>query len=159
MVVEFQKSLVQGPFDINQAVEADYDRILDVQFAAFGVPGEPHHDPFHDMFFPGGNTPTGRANAVERTLKQVSDPSATFLVAREKSTGTIVAAAKWHIYEAKREEEKIDVDWLEKGEKKAHLEWVVNEIQRRKFARFPPGPHLSEYTHFSSLHGSPHPKF
>lgn len=147
MPAEPPKYLVEGPFNISQAMDVDFDRILEIQFAAFGSPGDPHFEPLHELLFPGGNTPAVRANAVERTLGTVSDPTATFLVAREKSTGTIVAAAKWHIYEDKPEEMKIDVDWYEEGEQREYAECAINGLHFAKLAKLPQGPHMCEYTH------------
>lgn len=140
---------LQKPFEISLAADSDFDRIIDIQFAAFGVPGEPHHEPYHDLLFPRGNTPEGYVHAIERTLKYMhADPSATFLVAREKSTGTIVAAAKWHVYETKPPDRHIDVDWWEKGEKNTYTESVINSIHCRRSQRTPEGPHLGRYIRF-----------
>ena len=87
------------------ALEADIDRLTDIQFAAFG------DDPTHQILYPGDRSSSAvRANASERTLKSWRQtPEMYTMKCVESSTGEITGFAKWIFYKTPRSEEKWNV--------------------------------------------------
>jgi hypothetical protein len=83
------------------ALEADIDRLTDIQFAAFG------DDPTHQILYPGDRlSSTVRASASERTLKSWRQtPEMHIMKCVESGTGEITGFAKWIFYKTPRSEE------------------------------------------------------
>jgi hypothetical protein len=56
---------------LSEAVDADFGRLMEIQFAAFGQTGESPREPFMDWIYPNANTPSGKTAARDRTLKSL----------------------------------------------------------------------------------------
>ena len=135
------------PLILSEAVDADFDRLVQILFAAFGQTGDAPREAYIDVVYPGGDTPSGQAAARDKILTWLhADPTATFLKVTDTTTGEIVAAAKWIIFMEKPDSERppIHVDWCE-GEDKDYTEWVMDLLFRSRFERTAPkGPYLCE---------------
>lgn len=132
------------PLALSHATNADMDRLMEIQFAAF-VPVEP----YHEVLFPGGNTAATRAEGKERTLKWLrADPNGLFLKVIDTDTGTTVSGAKWSIYRADpNRDQRFKVDWYQPGPEKDYAEYAVNEVHRRRVERMR-GPHCCDHHPF-----------
>lgn len=87
------------------ALEADIDRLTDIQFAAFG------DDPTHQILYPGDNLSRAvRANASERTLRSWRHtPEMHIMKCVESGTGVITGFAKWIFYKTARSKKEWNV--------------------------------------------------
>jgi len=133
------------PLVLSEADDADFDRLMEIQFAAFGQTGDSPREPFIDVIYPGGDTPSGQAAARDRVLKSLhSDPTATFLKVTDTITGEIIGGARWQVYTEKPELKHAEVDWWE-GEDKEYAEFVLNILHRGRFEKTAAeGPYLCE---------------
>jgi hypothetical protein len=131
---------------LSETVDSDFDRLMEIQFAAFGQTGDSHREPMIDVMFPGGDTPAGQAAARDRTLEALhSDPTAVFLKVTDSATGEIVGGAKWIVHPKKPVLKRIEVDFCEGGDKE-FMELVMNFLYRGRVEKMGPdeGPYLCE---------------
>lgn len=141
---------------LSETVDSDFDRLMEIQFAAFGQTGDSHREPMIDVMFPGGDTPAGQAAARDRTLEALhSDPTAVFLKVTDSATGEIVGGAKWKVHPQKPVFKQIEVDFCE-GEEKEFTELVMNFLYRGRVEKMGPdeGPYLCKllvFNHSESL--------
>jgi hypothetical protein len=140
------------PFLLSDAVDADFDRLIEIQFAAFGQTGDSPREPFMDWMYPNADTPSGQAAARDRTLKSLrSDHTATFLKVTDTDTGEIVGGAKWNVYEKKPEQKRVEVNSF-KGEEREYAELVLGVFHRRRHEHVTAdGPYLCESLVLSRL--------
>jgi hypothetical protein len=134
------------PLVLSKAVDADFERLIEIQFAAFGLTGDSPREPFIALLYPDADTPAGQAAARDRNLKSLhSDPTATFLKVTDTVTGVIVAGAKWYVYEAKPEVKHVEADWWE-GENREYAELVMGALYRDRIEKTSAeGPQLCEF--------------
>ncbi|KAI9737915.1 MAG: hypothetical protein M1834_009285 [Cirrosporium novae-zelandiae] len=93
------------PFQISEAAEADLDRIVDIQFAAFGP------EPLQRTLTPNGITTDDWNKARERHSKAIiEDPTVHFTKAIDMETNEIMGFSKWHIWEHERPESEWNRD-------------------------------------------------
>jgi hypothetical protein len=141
---------------LSETVDSDFDRLMEIQFAAFGQTGDSHREPMIDVMFPGGDTPAGQTAARDRTLGALhSDPTAVFLKVTDSATGEIIGGAKWKVHPKKPVFEHVEVDFCE-GEDKEFAELVMNFLYRGRVEKMGPdeGPYLCKFIlfgHFESL--------
>ena len=128
---------------LSKAVDEDFDRLMDIQFAAFGQTGDSPREPYIDLLYPGGDTPAGQAAARDRNLKSLhTDPTVTFLKITDTVTGEIIAGAKWLVYEKKPEPNHIEADWWE-GEDREYAELIIGSLHRDRLEKTSAqGPYL-----------------
>jgi hypothetical protein len=140
------------PFLLSDAVDADFDRLIEIQFAAFGQTGDSPREPFMDWMYPNADTPSGQAAARDRTLKSLrSDHTATFLKVTDTDTGEIIGGAKWNVYEKKPEQKRVEVNSF-KGEEREYAELVLGVFHRRRHEHVTAdGPYLCESLVLSRL--------
>lgn len=98
--------------EVASALESDIDRLMEIQFSAFDG------DPYHEALYPGANSPSTRASAGERLLKEWhEDPSLHILKCTHLDTGVIMGFAKWNLYERPRSErewrKREKIDWCD----------------------------------------------
>ena len=103
--------------EISPVLPADMPRLMDIQFSAFG-----DKEPYHVALYPGGDSPSLRASAAERMLKEAAeDPTLHMLKCTDPATGTICGFAKWNVYQHERPasewRKRTDIDWCEGREK------------------------------------------
>jgi len=119
-----------------KAVDADFDRLMEIQFEAFGQTGDAPREPFIDVMFPGGDTPSGQAAARDLTLKWLrSDPSATFLKVTDTITGEILGGAKWCVYMEKPERWQKRVQVEGEGDETEYIEFALGTLYRNRFEK------------------------
>ena len=98
---------------LREGVHADLDRLMDIQFQAFGP------DPLDQTFFPNGVSPDTRARMTEYARRDMLDNlHATFMTVIDlERDNEIIAFGKWYIYKHDRtESEWNNLDSREWGE-------------------------------------------
>ena len=100
------------PLEIQIALDSDMDRIIDIQFAAFGS------DVLNQLMFAYPIRPATKARFVKWAREDIEDPTITFLKAIDtEQNNEIVGFAKWYVYKEKRPEsewnKKVTKDWGE----------------------------------------------
>jgi GNAT superfamily N-acetyltransferase len=130
---------------LSEAVDADFDRLMEIQFAAFGQSGDSHREPFVDIIWPGGDTAVGQAAARDRTLQALrEEPTATFLKITDTTTGEIIGGAKWQVYMKKPENKPVEAVWWE-GDDREFAEFALGILYRGRLEKTAPeGPYLCE---------------
>lgn len=88
------------PLHLRVGVNADLERIMDIQFEAFGP------DPWNQTLFPNGISPDSRARLTEYAKKDMDEnPHVTFMtVVDTELDNQIIAFGKWYIYKQERPE-------------------------------------------------------
>ncbi|MCJ1415052.1 hypothetical protein MMC32_001382 [Xylographa parallela] len=127
------------PLQLSIADPSDLDALTACQFAAFYP-----HEALHDVIWPGPPTPDNLAKCKARQQAWMqADGHSTYLKITDTNTGTIVAGAKWCIYEEDSERpERIMVDWYgeEGSAERAFGQELIDEFHRRRVERMK-GPH------------------
>lgn len=136
------------PLILSEAIDdVDFDRLLDIQIAAFGQTGDAPREPMMDLIYPGAGTPPGKAAAKERVLTALrSDPTATFLKVTDTVTGEILGGAKWNVYLEKPAFKPVVAVGWEGKEEREYAELVLARFSRSRFESTPvEGPYLCKW--------------
>ena len=119
-------------FELGICSDADIDRAFAIISSSFG-----HDHPYFDYTFPEHDTPAGRKAGADRTRTfKNSDPNTTYVKVTDTDTGTIVAVAKWNVYENTIPEElPLEGDyWPNETEKKLANEMWAGYLKPRRQA-------------------------
>lgn len=94
------------PYQVAEAEEADMERLFTIIAKAFAS-----NEPFFDIMYPQHWTPEGRKIGGERFLKvKTLEYYTKFVKAFNPSTGEIIGAAKWNIYNGKIPDSEVPHD-------------------------------------------------
>jgi hypothetical protein len=132
------------------ALEADIDRLTDIQFAAFG------DDPTHQILYPGDRFSSAvRVNASKRTLESWRQtPEMHIMKCVESSTGVITGFAKWIFYKTPRPEEQWNVKptapWAE-GSHRVVVEQLLATTAEIRGRRWGGRPYARELLAFQCI--------
>ena len=114
------------------ATKADIDRIVEIQFEAF------EGDPYQEALFPGDQKSEDvRRRASERTLQYFnSDPTARWLICKDKNSDTPVGFAIWNVYDHERPEsewrKEPEVDWCTGRKKEIAFNFLSTNTRLRQ---------------------------
>ena len=118
-------------FKLEPCADADMDRAFAIISSAFG-----HEHPYIDACFPDHDEEVGRKRGGERMLAaKKSDPNTTFIKVTDAETGTMIAVAKWNVYDRTVPEEvELEGDFWRGEEDKEYAQYLFREflIPRRK---------------------------
>ena len=119
-------------FQLETCSDEDLDRAFAIISDSFG-----HEHPYFDYCFPHHVVAAGRKVGAERLrAMKKSSPTVTFLKVTDAETGTIVAVAKWNVYDGVLPEEApLDGDfWESEDEKKLAQEIFAGYVTPRRKA-------------------------
>ena len=123
---------------IDSCDDADFTRITDILFDAFGT-----REHYINVVYPHHDTPEGRARHADRLLAMKhADPTTHWLKVVENSTGKIIGQAMWQIYREKPPEVPLAGDVWDTEDDKAYAQdlYRAYRIPRRAVIRAATGP-------------------
>ncbi len=135
---------------IAPAEEREIAELMTVQFSAF------EGEPYHEVLYPGGNTPSARAAAGERVLKEWRRESHQYIVkCTDLERGVLIGFATWEFYEQQRPEEEWKkeekIDWCD-GRTKELAEIFLGATYSMRQKIWQGRPHCCEFIqHFSPI--------
>jgi hypothetical protein len=113
-------------FEVQRCTEADIPRVFEIVSLAFANDHE-----YVDAVFPAHHTPAGRKAGSERMLQLFhGDPYGNIIKCVDTETGTIVAAAKWNLYNGGNvpAQPAIDGDYWENAEEKEFAQAIFHSF-------------------------------
>jgi hypothetical protein len=113
-------------FEVQRCTEADIPRVFEIVSLAFANDHE-----YVDAVFPAHNTTAGRKAGSERMLQLFhGDPYGNIIKCVDTETGTIVAAAKWNLYNGGNvpAQPAIDGDYWENAEEKEFAQAIFHSF-------------------------------
>lgn len=135
----FQLSEIHSP--------SDFPEMIAVEFESYENP----YSPLIRLFFPiFGDSPEARAASLQESIaRQIhlhqSDPSSHWLKVTDPTTGNIVGAANWNLYESNPHATASDVDctWFSPGEDRDMANLLMSQLlaPRKAYMR---KPHVCE---------------
>ena len=110
---------------LDECSDADFPRLADIMFDAFGS-----NEPYVDALFPGSFTPAGRAIAAKRLLQaKYGDPQSKWLKITDTSRGTIMGFAKYIIFiTVPPRNPELDGDYWDNDEAKEYARHLFSEF-------------------------------
>jgi len=106
---------------VDQCTDADMPRVFEIISTSFE-----YDHPYINAVFPKHDTPKGRKHGAERMLAfKKEDPTTTFVKVTDTTTGTIIAIAKWHVFDGviPEEEHGIAGNYWESQDARELAEW------------------------------------
>jgi len=125
-----------------QATDADIPQACALETLAYA------NNVASPVFFPGPFPPDAREQRIAQIINmRKDDPTATFLKAVDQDSGTMLAFAKWHVYETKEALEKAPTRSLRFGEgtNQEACEAFFGGLVRRKKEIVGLRPHMCEF--------------
>ena len=127
-------------FTLHPALPEDISTLMRLQFAAFLDPFR--YEPYHEVLYPGGNTPSAIAAASVRVTADLLHESGAHFFKILDPTGTrIVGGCKWlDVPDNSGPPAPVVADWFPDEERRGHAEAVLDGLYaaRKKWTRDDP---------------------
>lgn len=112
-------------FKLETCTDGDMGRGFAILSSAFG-----HKHPYIDACFPDHDQEIGRKRGGERLLAiKQSDPNTTFIKVTDMQTGTMIALAKWNVYNGTvPEEAELEGEFRHGPDEKEYAQYLFCEF-------------------------------